>query len=299
MTAAALLRAARERLAAAGIDTARLDAEVLLGFALGVTRAGLYARLNDELDGAAAARFDALLGRRLQREPVAYLTGEQEFWSLPFFVSPAVLIPRPETELIVWSAARERRSAGRRVSGARAVPGGADAPHSILDVGTGSGCIAIALARELPDARITAADVSPAALAMARRNAERHGVAGRIAFVESDVYDALPRDATFDLIASNPPYLAPGDQRSPELAFEPQSALHAGADGLDVIRRLIAGASARLRPAGLLLVEIGAGQAGAVLALAHAAGLTGRVEPDLAGIPRLLVARLGVSAVQG
>lgn len=291
MTAAALLRAASERLAAAGIDTARLDAEVLLGHVLGLSRAGVYARLRDEVGDDAAARFEALLARRARRAPVAYLTGAQEFWSLPFFVSPDVLIPRPETELIVWSAARERRSSGRRVSGA-------DAPHSILDVGTGSGCIAVALARELPDARITAVDVSPAALAVARRNAARHGVAERIAFVESDVYDALPADATFDLIASNPPYLAPGDDASPELAFEPQSALQAGADGLDVIRRLLAGASARLRPDGLLLVEIGAGQADAVLALAGAAGLTARVEPDLAGIPRLLVARpLGALAV--
>ena len=285
MTAAALLRAASEQLAAAGIDTARLDAEVLLGHALGQSRAGLYARLTDEVGDEAAARFAALLDRRARREPVAYLTGEQEFWSLAFTVTPDVLIPRPETELIVssampWRAALPRGQAPRE----RRPPG-------VLDVGTGSGCIAVALARELPDADITAVDVSPAALAVARRNAERHGVADRIAFVESDVYAGLPADATFDLIVSNPPYLAPDDHRSPELDFEPRAALDAGADGLDVIRRLLAGASARLRPEGLLLVEIGAGQADAVLALAAAAGLPARVEPDLAGIPRLLVAR--------
>jgi len=279
MTAAALLRAASERLAAAGIDTARLDAEVLLGHVLGRTRAGLYARLNETVSDEAAPRFAALLDRRARREPVAYLTGEQEFWSLPFIVSPDVLIPRPETELIVSSAIPWRA----------ALPRG-QAPR-VLDVGTGSGCIAVALAREIADAQGTAVDVSAAALAVARRNAERHGVAERIEFRASDVYAGLPADATFDLIVSNPPYLAPGDQHSPELVFEPRAALDAGADGLDVIRRLLAGAPARLRPDGLLLVEIGAGQADAVLALASAARLTARVEPDLAGIPRLLVAR--------
>ena len=282
MTAAALLRAASEQLAAAGIDTARLDAEVLLGHALGQSRAGLYARLTDEVGDEAAARFAALLDRRARREPVAYLTGEQEFWSLPFIVSPDVLIPRPETELIVSHAIRWRAALPR---------GQAPRERRLLDIGTGSGCLAVVLAREIADAMVTAADISPAALAVARRNAERHGVAERIAFLASDVYAGLPADASFDVIASNPPYLAPGDQRSPELAFEPRAALDAGADGLDVIRRLLAGASARLRPEGQLLVEIGAGQANAVLALADAAGLTGAVEPDLAGIPRLLVAR--------
>ena len=282
MTAAALLRAASERLAAAGIDTARLDAEVLLGHVLGRTRAGLYARLNETVSDEAAPRFAALLDRRARREPVAYLTGEQEFWSLPFIVSPDVLIPRPETELIVSHAIRWRAALPR---------GQAPRERRLLDIGTGSGCLAVVLAREIADAMVTAADISPAALAVARRNAERHGVAERIAFLASDVYAGLPADASFDVIASNPPYLAPGDQRSPELAFEPRAALDAGADGLDVIRRLLAGASARLRPEGQLLVEIGAGQANAVLALADAAGLTGAVEPDLAGIPRLLVAR--------
>jgi release factor glutamine methyltransferase len=284
MTAAALLRAASERLAAAGIDTARLDAEVLLGHVLGISRAALYTRLHDEVVGDPATRFAALLERRLRREPVAYLTGEQEFWSLSFLVTPDVLIPRPETEMIVWSAARERRSSGRRANGA-------DEPHSILDVGTGSGCIAVAIARELPDAQITAVDISPEALAVARRNAGRHAVADRITFVQGDVYDALPAETVFDLIVSNPPYLAPGDAVSPELAFEPRLALQSGADGLDVIRRLVAGASSRLRPGGLLLFELGAGQAEAGLRLAATAGLTARVEPDLAGIPRLLVAQ--------
>ena len=150
----------------------------------------------------------------------------------------------------------------------------------------------MALAHELPGTMVTAVDLSPAALAVARRNAERHGVADRITFLAGDLYDPLPAGTTFDLIVSNPPYLAPGDPASPELAFEPRAALQAGADGLDVIRRLIAGAPARLVPGGRLLVEIGAGQAGAVVELATAAGLLApRIEPDLAGIPRLLIAQ--------
>jgi release factor glutamine methyltransferase len=273
MTAAALLRAATERLAAAGIETARLDAEVLLAHALGLDRAALYARLQEEVDGA---RFAALLERRLRREPIAYLTGEQEFWSLPFIVTPDVLIPRPETELLVATAMQWRAP---------------QAPHpSVLDIGTGSGCLAVALAREMPAAVVTAVDLAPAALAIARRNAARHGVADRIIFLAGDLYAPLPAGATYELIASNPPYVGSEDAVSPETAFEPRGALYAGADGLDVVRRLIAGAPPRLAPGGLLLVEIGAGQTAAVQALAQAAGLAARIEPDLAGIPRLLVA---------
>ncbi|MBX3026475.1 peptide chain release factor N(5)-glutamine methyltransferase [bacterium] len=277
MTAAALLRAASERLAAAGIETARLDAEVLLAHALGIGRAALYARLREPADGAG---FEALLARRLRREPIAYIVGEQELWSLPFLVTPDVLIPRPETELLIatglrWIAALPR---GR-------------APATALDLGTGSGCIAVALAHELPALVLAAVDLSPAALAVARRNAQRHGVAERIRFLAGDLYEPLSAGATFDLIVSNPPYLAPGDAASPETACEPPTALFAGADGLDVIRRVVAGAPSRLAPAGALLVEIGAGQAAAAQALAAAAGLAARVAPDLAGIPRLLVAQ--------
>ena len=293
MTAAALLGAATDRLAAAGIDTARLDAEVLLAHALGVGRAGLYARLREEV--ADPSRFASLLERRLRREPIAYIVGEQEFWSLSFAVTLDVLIPRPETELIVSASITRWRAALPR--GLSAAPARGQAPRerrppTLLDLGTGSGCIAVALARELSDARLTAVDVSPAALAIARRNATRHGVAERITFLTGDLYAPLPADATFDLIVSNPPYLAPSDPTSPETAFEPRSALLAGADGLDVIRRIIAGARAHLVSGGQLLIEIGAGQSEAVLALANAGGFQApRVEPDLAGIPRLLVAQ--------
>ncbi|MDX2168407.1 MAG: peptide chain release factor N(5)-glutamine methyltransferase [Deltaproteobacteria bacterium] len=274
MDAAALLAAAAPRLAAAGIDSARLDAELLLADALGLDRSRLFARLRDAVPEPAAQRFAALIERRRRREPLAYLTGGQEFWSLRFAVTPAVLIPRPETELLVELALALRPR-----------------PERILDVGTGSGCIAVALARELPAAQLTAVDLSPDALAVARQNAAAHGVIARIGFVHGDVYAALPADADFDLIVSNPPYLAPADAASPETACEPRAALFAGADGLDVVRRLLAGAVARLRPGGHIMIEIGQGQADAVLALASAAGLRdARVVPDLAGIPRTLVA---------
>ncbi len=278
MDAVALLRDAASRLGAAGIGSARLDAEVLLAQALGVGRTGLFARLRDAVDAAAAARFAALLDRRLRREPVAYLTGRQEFWSLPFAVTPDVLIPRPETELLVeLGVASLRAPCSTRIE--------------ILDVGTGSGCIAVALARALPAAGVTAVDLSAAALAVARRNAAAHGVAARIAFVVSDLFAALPADATFDLIVANPPYLAPGDAASPELAFEPHGALYAGADGLAVIRALLAAAPRHLRRGGILLMELGQSQSEAALGLTRAAGFAAaHVVPDLAGIPRALVA---------
>jgi release factor glutamine methyltransferase len=276
MDAAALLAAATARLSAAGIDSARLDAEVLLAHALGMGRTTLFIRLRDPVAPDTASRLETLLRRRERREPVAYLTGEQEFWSLRFEVSPDVLIPRPETELLVELALRE-------------LP--IDQPLRVLDIGTGSGCIAVAIAHERPSVHVTAVDVSAAALAVALRNAAAHGVTARMTFIESDLFAALPTDARFDVIASNPPYLAPSDAVSPELASEPHNALYAGADGLDIIRRLIVAAPERLQPHGRLLIEIGQGQSDAVLTLVRAAGFTAEVVPDLAGIPRVLDAR--------
>jgi release factor glutamine methyltransferase len=286
-----LLAGAELRLAAAGIDTARLDAEVLLAWAISADRTALYARLHEPVPPMAATRFAGALERRCRREPIAYITGTQEFWSLPFAVSPAVLIPRPETELLVEIACRLLRPAA--APRARTTPvSRLPSPVRICDVGTGSGCIAVAIARELAGARVTALDVSPDALALARVNAAAHAVDERITWVESDLFAALPAAASFDVLVSNPPYLAPDDAVSPELAFEPTAALAAGADGFDVIRRLICAAPSRLRPGGWLVMEIGVGQVDAVLLLAENAGLERIViEPDLAGIPRALVAR--------
>lgn len=273
-TLSALLRDAERVLGDAGIDTARLDAEVLLGAAAQTNRAGLYARLRDPVHDDIAERFTDLVARRQQREPVAYILGSKEFFGLDFAVNPSVLIPRPETELLVEIAGEHlaQRDAAK-----------------ICDVGTGSGCIAVALARALPAATIVASDVSQSALRVAHGNAQAHGVAGRISFVEGDLLEMLA--GRFDAIVSNPPYLRQGEGTSvPELGWEPLRALEAGADGLSAIRRLVAAAPRLLADEGLLAIEIGATHSDDAMALARAAGLQrAAVKPDLAGLPRVLV----------
>ena len=311
-TPAELLRAGSARLHTAGIDTARLDAEVLLAFAMQIDRAGLYARLQRAIDATLEQQFGALIERRLLRQPIAYITGTQEFWSLSFAVNPAVLIPRPETELLVeivlekCRGSEVRRSGGMSsatgaspgTAGSSPAPKSAVPPHlhtsalEVADVGTGSGCIAIALARELPSARSVALDASADALAVASANAQMHGVADRIVFQHGDLFAGLASDQRFDVIVSNPPYCRPDDPSSPEVVFEPRTALMAGSDGLSVIRRLLSAVPQRLRPGGWLVMEFGRGQDAAVCADAAAAGLTEiEVRADLAGIPRALIAR--------
>lgn len=275
-TCADLLGEAEVVLRAAGVPTARLDAEVLLATALCVDRSGLYCRLRQPVPDDARSLFAAMLERRRRREPVAYITGVREFWSLPFRVTPAVLVPRPETELLVESVLQ-------RVAGRPAV--------TIWDVGTGSGCLAVALARELSGARIVATDVSLAALAVARANASALGVADRVTFACSDLGAAVRADRSFDVIVSNPPYLAGDGPLAPELAWEPAEALKAGADGLGVIRRLVGEAALRLAHDGLFVMELGIGQEEGVRALAAAGLADVAVRPDYAGIPRVLIGR--------
>lgn len=266
--------AARELSATLRLDTreARLEARVLAAFAWKVTPAWLLAHDTDVLPAEQAAAFDALLARRLSGEPVAYLTGVREFFGRPFVVTPDVLIPRPETELLVELAL------------ARIAP---DQPARILDLGTGSGCIAVTLSLERPHAHVTAVDRSPAALAVAQRNAEL--LDARVEFLTGDWFEGLAR-RRFDLIVSNPPYVAAND---PHLArgdvrFEPAAALAAGFDGLDDLRRLVAAAPAHLPPGGALLLEHGYDQADAVRRLLDAHGYS-EVQSwsDLAGIPRV------------
>lgn len=259
-TVADCLTAAGRQLAAAlGLETreARLEARVLAAFAWGVTPAWLIAHDTDLVHPEDAARFDALLGRRRAGEPVAYLTGAREFYGRAFEVSPDVLIPRPDTELLVERAL------------ARMPP---DRGVDVLDLGTGSGCIAITLALERPAARVTATDRSSAALAVARRNAARLGA--DIAWRSGDWFQGL--DARqFDVIVSNPPYVATGDAhlRDGDVRFEPPGALAAGPDGLDDLRQLCASAPDHLRPGGWLLLEHGYDQAETVRDLLEAAGL--------------------------
>jgi release factor glutamine methyltransferase len=257
-----------------------LDAQVLLAHVLGCDRAWLAAHGTDVLARESAERFFILSKRRRDHgEPVAYLTGTREFWSLPLAVTPDVLIPRPETETLVEAALAR-------------LP--ADAQASVLDLGTGSGAIALALAHERPQAEVWAVDASAAALRVAQGNAQRLGL-GRVRFVQSDWYANLPADApAFAAIVANPPYVARGDPHLAErdVRHEPRAALVAGADGLDALRTIVAGAASRLRPAGWLLVEHGYDQAHAVRALFAAAGFEALQSlRDLAGIARVVLGR--------
>jgi len=271
---------AREILAAAGIgaDEAALDAELLARHVLGWDRARLIANGRDEAPPTFPDAYNLLIARRAAREPIAYITGHCEFWGLDFEVTPDVLIPRPETELIVEEAIALHRKAP---------------PGLIVDVGTGSGCIAIALALEFPKAELIATDPSAPALAVARRNALRYGVNNRIAFVQSD-FTAMAEGV--NLTVSNPPYVALRDRPSlpPEVRdHEPGVALFAGDDGLDVYRVLLSDVIEKSRTeGGRLIVEVGYDQHPAVTALAELAGWTlEHARQDLQGITRTLVFR--------
>ena len=213
--------------------------------------------------------------------PVAYLVGFREFHMLPFEVSPAVLIPRPDTETLVSEAVRLLKPL---------------AAPTVLDLGTGSGCIAVSVAHQKKDARVTAADVSPDALDVARRNAERNGVAGRVDFVQGDLFAPIPAGAAFDLVVSNPPYVTPAELAAlaPDVRdHEPRLALDGGPDGLAFYRRIAAGVGAFLKPGGSVLVEIGATQDGAVRALfdGRAELQLGKTLRDATGLPRVVCAK--------
>ncbi|MDD5247357.1 MAG: peptide chain release factor N(5)-glutamine methyltransferase [Rhodocyclaceae bacterium] len=248
------------------------EARWLLAHVLGCNGAWLEAHRDDAMDAAPAAAFAALVARRAAGEPVAYLLRCREFYGRDFAVSPAVLIPRPETELLVDLA--------------KAAVAGLAAPR-ILDLGTGSGCVAVTLALEVAGADVTALDLSAAALAVAQGNAERLGAA--VHFVRSDWFAALGA-GRFDLIVANPPYIAAGDPHlaQGDLRFEPELALHCGADGLDAIRRIVAAAPGYLHGGGRLYFEHGYDQAAAVAALLRAAGYAAiEQHRDLAGIVRV------------
>jgi release factor glutamine methyltransferase len=243
--------------AAQRLGGARLEAEILLAHALDASRARLYAWPEHEPDSAQQEAFERLVDARVRGEPIAYLIGRREFWSLDIAVTREVLIPRPETELLV-ELALER------------IP--RDRAFRIADLGTGSGAIALAIARERPLARVTATDASTAALDVARDNAKRLGI-GNVAFAEGDWYAAIG-DAQLDVIVSNPPYIAANDAHlaQGDLRFEPASALASGDDGLDAIRRIVAGAPHYLAEVGALLLEHGFDQSARVRALLDAAG---------------------------
>ena len=280
MTLAETLREAEERLRAAGIDDPRLEAEVLLRHALAIPREALFARLRDELATADGAAFAALIDRRLGREPTAYIAGHKEFFGLEFACTPAALIPRPETELLVEYAIEW---AGRRE--------GAQHPLRIADVGTGGGANAVALARHVAAARIVAIDVSRGALLLARRNAAAHDVCGAIDIVRGSLL--APLSGRFDMIVANLPYIPTRTYRrlAPEIVkHEPEQALHAGARGTAIIEALLKQAPTRLRSGGLLLAEHAWNQGGVLREAARAVFPHASIETrrDLAGRERLL-----------
>lgn len=279
-----LLERGASELLSSGVDESRLEAELLLRHALGWSRESLLARLHEPVSAEAAGHYFQLVERRRGRVPIQHILGTQEFFGLGFRVTPAVLIPRPETEGVVEEALRELR--GRP---------GADAAR-IADVGCGSGCIGIALALELSRAEVVAIDISPAALAVARENALRHGVADRVELVLGDLLEPLlDRPAGPDVVVSNPPYVVDADidGLAPEVSeHEPRSALAGGEDGLGVVSRLLRQAGEVLNEGGLLFMEIGQGQDARVAELTRDSGLDVlRIARDLAGIPRVVVAR--------
>jgi release factor glutamine methyltransferase len=270
-----------EFLAKKGLEEAEKETSILLAHALGWPRLDLYMRQDEEPPEDARQRFRDLVKRRVEGCPTAYLVGSKEFFSLAFEVSPAVLIPRPDTEWMVTEFVRLAKEM---------------AECSVLDVGTGSGCLAVAAARQHRAARVTATDISPEALAVAARNAAKHGVAERITFLEGDLFGPLPAGATFDFILSNPPYVA--DAEFEQLArdvrdFEPRLALSGGPDGFAVLGRLFEQARGYLKPGGYLLIEIGFAQEEA--ARARLAALpdyeVGKTVHDAAGHPRVLSIR--------
>lgn len=279
MTIHDLVQGARDRFVNAGISAnlATLDAEVLARQVLGWDRARFLADRNETATSVFVLRYEPLVARRERREPVSYILGTREFWGLPFEVGPDVLIPRPETEFIVEETLELAGKDGHPV---------------IIDIGTGSGCIAVALAREIPGARIIATDVSKYALEVARRNAIRHEVADRINFVETSFLNGI--EDTADLIVSNPPYVPAVAQPAltPEVRdYEPALAVFGGADGLDGLRSVVQAAAQRLRPGGWLVMEFGCGQDDCVRDLVN--GISGieivKIRHDLQDIPRTVI----------
>jgi release factor glutamine methyltransferase len=274
--------AAARQFAGAGIENAWLEAEVLVRAAAELGRERLHAHPEESLPADAAADLASFVSRRLAREPLPYITGEVEFYSLPFHITPAAIVPRPETEVLVEAAVARARQIGAGL---------------VIDVGTGSGALAVVLARELPEARVAAIDLSREALLLTRRNAARHGVASQVLLVQSDLLAGLRAHA--DCIVGNLPYVRHDEFSAlqPEVRdYEPRLALDGGEDGLEVIRRLAVRLREHLSPRGIAALEVGAGQANAVANMLADGRLTNiEIVTDYAGIERVVIGRRGVA----
>ena len=270
-----ILVSARKKLEAAGIDNPHTDARLMLQHASGLSHSQIIADPDQELDASVVASFDAALVRRLAREPVSKIVGSREFWSLEFIVSPQVLDPRPDSETLIQTVLDETDDRG--------------ASLRILDLGTGSGCLLIALLDEFQQAKGVGLDASAAALAVAQQNAERLGVADRVSFIEGD-WSAAASEDRFDIVVSNPPYIATGDLEGlqPEVRlFDPVMALDGGSDGLDAYRQIISLVPEILASQGLLVLEVGQGQSIDVSRLFADSGANSiGVSKDLAGVNR-------------
>jgi release factor glutamine methyltransferase len=272
-----------------GIPNPRLDAELLLAHVLKCKRVDLYTGFEKTVSERHLAEFKALIERRAKREPLQYIIGETEFWGLEIKVTPDVLIPRPETELLVEKALKWLKAQSSKGIFGDNVPLEPSA-LSILDIGTGSGCIAIALAKHLPEARITATDISREALEVAKENAEAHGVADRIEFVASDMAPWLyfeTQERKFDLIVSNPPYVDSRelDLLQPEVSrYEPRLALDGGKEGLEIVEKILREAPDFLKEGGRLVMEVGEGQAERLRQMAPC-----EIRKDYNGVERIIV----------
>jgi release factor glutamine methyltransferase len=286
LTIAEAINTAATKLTAAGITSARLDAELFLSHMLKKNRAWLITHIHDVLDEDLGRTFETAVRRRARREPLQYIIGTQEFRGLEFIVTPDVLIPRPETELVVESALKIISKPGRTVT--------------IIDLCTGSGCMAVCLAKELPSSRIFATDMSKKALSVARDNARRHHVSGQIRFFKGDLFGALEEldiHGQVDIIVSNPPYVRSGDLPTlqPEVRdYEPEMALIAGPEGTELHRRIINAAPDYIKQYGALIMEMGMGQAAALRRMVKTNGAYNnpKILKDLAGIERVIVAKM-------
>ncbi len=279
------LASATKLLTEAGVGSPRMNVELLLMSVLSCDRAYLYAHPERELTSGESDRYDKALAERSRGVPSQYITGHQEFWGMDLIVTPAVLIPRPETEHVIETILPLARGM---------------ANPKIVDVGTGSGCIAVALAKELPHAEIYATDISPDALEIARANAVRHQLESRIVFRQADLLEGVP-PGSLDFVVSNPPYVGESEEEQVQLEvrkYEPRNAVFSGATGLEVIERLVPQASVALRPGGWLIMEISGSIGDGVTRL-----LRGweqfRITNDLQGIPRVVSAQLGDEVLTG